>query len=201
MNTNRIRRFEIVDMAAEFTIEGIRVSNGFNHRRQDRFFPSIHFFVFAINLSISRTCSWGKRFRWYLFQMISRSDSRSSSKMFGNLVHSVSVLSRDWSCHFPAWREAVTSRTSPSSVFSRHSCFFMVLWSETQRSRSVLKWLIWVIFAQHNQAYGFLTETQLASNYLLSLNINFDLHNLSCFGQCCLKWAVQGNGIACSILA
>ncbi len=46
--------------------------------------------------------------------------------MTGNWVHSVSDFSRDWSFHLPPWRVAVTRRVAPSSVFSRHSCFFMV---------------------------------------------------------------------------
>ena len=86
------------------------------------------FFRFAMSWSISRTWLWGTRLRWYLFQMISRSDSRSSKGIGLNCVHSISDFRRDCSFHLPACLVAVTRRTSPSSVFSRHSCFFMSLW-------------------------------------------------------------------------
>ena len=91
--------------------------------------------AFAINFSISKTCEWGTRFRWYLLVITSWRLSRSSSSIAEKSVHSVSVFNLDRSCHLPPCRVAVTNRVSPSSVFSRHSCFFILLTTFDLQSR------------------------------------------------------------------
>jgi hypothetical protein len=66
-----------------------------------------------------RMCSYGMRRPWYSFSRISRRHSRSSNGITSSMVHASSDLSRDLSFHSPVCRLAATSRTSPSSVFSR----------------------------------------------------------------------------------